>query len=190
MPPCWRQLFATVTHTQNKSGDAHVAAEWLTPDDKPQQADTRRSSVCLPWPSIRFQSRSRGATAGPLAKPLATQSHKVDKEWMLTYDWMPDGNNTDFQQSIWSNCGTHTHSSGEGRRPEGLIRLTNHKLFLVGRDSHYGVSKYSSTPNNKPNTCNIRCKEIIAYLPRFSVSASRGKDNPSPPNRAHAHRIM
>lgn len=87
----------------------------------------------------------------------------------------------------------HTLFSGEGRRPEGLIRLTNHNFFLVGRDSRYGVPKYSrihKDSQQRANTCNIRCKEIIAYLPRFSVSASRGKDNPSPPTRAHAHRIM
>lgn len=134
--------FATVTHIQNKSGDARVAAEWLTPDDKPQQADTRRSSVCLPWPSIRFQSRSRGATAGPLAKPLATQSHKVDKSGCppMTGCLMAT---TPISSKAYGVIVVHTHSSGGGRRPEGLIRLTNHKVFLVGRDSRYGVPKHS-----------------------------------------------
>lgn len=164
----------------------------LTHHDKPQQADTRRSSVCLPWLSIRFQSRSRGATAGPLAKPLAIQGHKVDKEWMPTYDWMPDGNNIHLQQSLWSNCGTPTLL---GRRPApgSLDPIDQSRTFLVEK-TRYGLERTQvrtqgcsqGLPTTNPTHATFDAKRIsLICLDSLSVRSEEMTSCLHLPERMH-----
>lgn len=135
--------FATVTHIQKKKGgDAHVAAEWLTPDDKPQQADTRRSSVCCPGRQSGFKVGLVAPRRAPLPKRWQLRVTKWTKSGCLPMTGCLMAT-TPISSKAYGVIVVHTLSSGEGRRPEGLIRLTNHNLFLVGRDSRYGVPKYS-----------------------------------------------